>query len=923
VLEPRLFLSASSSLNAAFASAEVLTIAPVDNITVARELAPGGVQMYSLTAPASGTLTFDMKADGAALDSYLRVYNSSGRLIATNDNAAKGTLDSRVTLRVTAGQAFYIGAAGQKGSAGAYMLSVLSNPTDDYGNAPETGKAVGVALWKTTSVSGRINYAGDTDVFSFVAPTGGTMQVVGSLTGRGNSLATGLSAYDGAGLKLAPDDDLADSGGLVFNVVGGSRYYIQMTGLGGTTGTYKVTLYDKPAAQVLDIGPGDSLTVAGQLAADSTQMYFVTAPASGTITLDMKADGSALDSYLRVYNSSGRQIATNDNAAKDTLDSRVTLRVTAGQAFYIGAAGQKGSAGAYMLSVLSTPTDDYGNTPDTAKAVSVQTSRTTSIYGTINYVGDADVLTFVAPTTGTVSVTESATGKNNSLSAAVYAYDGDLSEIAHDTNAADAGAALTFDVTQGTRYYVKLTGLNGTVGTYRVNLLAKATPPPAPIPPAPDPTPPAPDPTPPAPTPPAPDPTPTPPPPPDYVPGTRVTAEVVTTGGVSQLVVLGTDLADTIIVVETADGISVQSGASTYCFSSLFPTIVIYGFAGDDTIRVTHSVTAAATVNAGDGNDTVYDAGMGADVLSGGAGDDLLVSVGGGRDRLTGGDGNDSFWADSSDTVTDAARAETLAGNVHLISQFLQPAGSAVPLEIDGQSLAEPAAGYAYADFSRQPLFVDGPQYNDIRQGAVGDCYFMASLASLADQDPGVIRQMVAPMGDGTYAVRFYRGGQSVYVRVDAQLPAYYGGPAYARLSPTGELWAALAEKAYAEFRTGANSYDSLNGGWMGTVYQEVTGVSTYDTWVTSSVAQFISDQLTAGHAMSAGTSGSAASPFAAGHAYMIKSIETTADGTYVTVFNPWGYDGYTWDSNTSDGLVKVSIDMFKSNFIMLSASMA
>jgi hypothetical protein len=946
VLEPRIFLSASSLLKAAFASAEMLSVPAAGSTVVSGNLGNlGDVQTYSVTARAAGTIIVDMKANGSPLDSYLEVYNASGSRLALNDNASRGTLDGRVQVRVSDGQTIYIRSSGARKSTGAYSLSVASLATDDFGNTPDTAKAVSVGMWQTVSVSGRVNYGGDADVFSFLAPTTGTMQIACSLTGRANALATSLFAYDSAGGELAHAGNLVGVGAsLGFDVTGGSQYYIRMAGLDSTTGTYKVALYENPAAQLLNVQPADSPTVAGQLVAGTAQMYYLTVPASGTITFDMKADGSNLDSYLRIYNTSGRLVAQNDNVGRGTLDSRVTLRVTAGQAFYVGAAGRKGSAGTYSLSARSNPTDDYGNTLDNAKKVTVNTSRTTGVNGTINYVGDADVFAFVAPTTGTVQVTESATGRNNNLSAAVYAYGGDRNEIAHDTNAADAGAGLTFDVTKGTTYYVKVAGLNGTAGTYRLNFYAKAAPPtptpdPAPTPdptpdpaPTPDPTPdpaPTPDPTPdpaPAPTPPAPEPT---PPPAEYVPGTRVTAEVATTGSVTQLVVIGTDGADTITVSESGDATSVQTWSGTLNFSSLFPTIVIYGFAGDDIIRITNSVTAAVTVSAGNGNDTVYDAGMGADTINGGAGDDLLVSVGGGRDQLSGGDGTDSFWADSSDTVADASAAETAAKSVHRITQFYQPTSDAqVSLEINGQNLLDPVASYAYQDYSSRLLFVDGPQYNDIRQGSVGDCYFMASLASLADQDPGVIRQMIAPMGDGTYAVRFYRGGQPVYVRVDAQLPAYYGTPAYAKLSPTGELWAALAEKAYAQFRTGANSYDSLNSGWMGTVYQEVTGVGASDTWLggsASSVAQLISNQLTAGHALSAGTSGSAAGPFAGGHAYMIKSIETTGDGTYVTVFNPWGFDGYTYagDSNPGDGLLRVSMAMFQSNFIMMSACLA
>jgi hypothetical protein len=225
------------------------------------------------------------------------------------------------------------------------------------------------------------------------------------------------------------------------------------------------------------------------------------------------------------------------------------------------------------------------------------------------------------------------------------------------------------------------------------------------------------------------------------------------------------------------------------------------------------------------------------------------------------------------------------------------------------------------------PLFVDGPQYNDVAQGNVGDCYFLAALASLADQDPGTIRQMIAPMGDGTFAVRFYRSGAPVYVRVDGDLPVYSGTSlAYARLSPQGETWVPLAEKAYAELRTGQNTYDSINAGWMGNVYREVTGLSTMDlstSTLGSSLAQYMSDQLAAGHALTAASSSSPSGPIVGGHAYMVKSVQIGAGGTYITVYNPWGIDGATYDSNPYDGVLQVTLAQFQSSFVALSAAQA
>jgi len=447
VLEPRIFLSASSLLQSAFASAETMAIAPVDNVTVAGELVPGDVQMYAVTATATGTLTFNMQADGSALDPFLNIYNTAGRRLASNDNAARGTLDSRVTLKVKVGQAFYVSASGQNGSAGSYSLSVQSNPTDDYGNKPEVAKAVGLAMWKTTSVSGLVNYDGDADIFSFIAPTTGTIRVSGSPTGRSNSLSAGLSAYDGANMAMTPADGLAAGvGSLAFDVTAGERYYIRVSGEDGTSGAYKISLYEQLLPEILSLSPLDTVITSGEVPVGSSQLYYVTAAATGTLTFDMQADGSALDPFLNIYSTTGKRLASNDNAARGTLNSRVTLKVTAGQSFIICASGSHGTTGAFVLTARSNPTDDYGNTLDNPKNVTVNTSQTTGVNGTINYTGDADVFTFIAPTTGTVSVTEYATGKNNSLSAAVYDYDGPRSEIASAANGAAAGAALTFDV---------------------------------------------------------------------------------------------------------------------------------------------------------------------------------------------------------------------------------------------------------------------------------------------------------------------------------------------------------------------------------------------------------------------------------------------------------------------------------------------
>lgn len=254
------------------------------------------------------------------------------------------------------------------------------------------------------------------------------------------------------------------------------------------------------------------------------------------------------------------------------------------------------------------------------------------------------------------------------------------------------------------------------------------------------------------------------------------------------------------------------------------------GGAGNDTLRggygsdVLYGGTGNDTLYGGAGDDTLY-GGPGNDTLYGEGGDDTLIAVGGGRDFLYGGLGLDSFWADTSDLVKDASATEELGTYVHKIASFrsystdrgatstpigLEPAGEALP---DPQKYPEHVA--TLQDLSHHPLFPSmGPGQDDIFQGDVGDCFFMARLSAIAKEDPEYIRNLVAPLGDGSYAVRLHRDGAEDYVRVDGDLWVKPDGKVlYARPGREGAIWAPIVEKAFALARRDDASYPSIYGG--------------------------------------------------------------------------------------------------------------
>ena len=147
-------------------------------------------------------------------------------------------------------------------------------------------------------------------------------------------------------------------------------------------------------------------------------------------------------------------------------------------------------------------------------------------------------------------------------------------------------------------------------------------------------------------------------------------------------------------------------------------------------------------------------------------------------------------------------------------------------------------------------LFVDGLQADDVSQGSLGTCYFLASLSGTASDKPHLIRNMFSDNRDGTWSVKFTTNGVTDYVTVDGMLPAYNtsttsngnflyandGGDNGARnwLSSNNELWAALAEKAYAQLnesgriqQDGTNSYQGIEGGWSRDSTTHITGLRT------------------------------------------------------------------------------------------------
>jgi hypothetical protein len=268
-------------------------------------------------------------------------------------------------------------------------------------------------------------------------------------------------------------------------------------------------------------------------------------------------------------------------------------------------------------------------------------------------------------------------------------------------------------------------------------------------------------------------------------------------------------------------------------------------------------------------------------------------------------------------TIYQSIAAATLQGEINVWFKGADRPDANVT--IDNTSYAP-----TYQPYSGQ-LWVGQPSFADVKQGADGDCWLLASLAEVADRNPAAIEDMFVDNGDGTYTVRFYNNGVADYVTVDSYLPTYEGTALFdAPITPitggsTPVLWAALAEKAYAEEFTG--SYQGMNYGYSSVGLNRITGQTTavFDTDSdASTLASEISTAWSQGQYIVLNSVSDEVNPN--GINVQTRSPNIVPDHSYamtgyvgndMVLFNPWGeYGGWLGGTHYAGYVVEDATDL-------------
>ncbi len=328
------------------------------------------VDLFAVSLAAGETLTVDIDATTLAepsdLDSFLRLFDAGGLQLAANDDA-NGSLESFLSFVAPAAGTYFVGVSAYGNAAydpavdgsgqvaattGGYAATFIVTP------APVTADVVDVTPDpRTTSV--------EAVLVQFSRAVTGFDAGDLTLTRDGETVPlTGISVSTSDGVRwtvagLAVATGSAGAYVLTVNAAGSGIVASEGGVLGGNaTDTWTTT-----AANLVDAG--DTLTTAAVITAttgdlrlagrvgDGAQttrdvdLYRVRLAAGQRLVIDIDArtlsGSSTLDSYLRVFDSRGRQQAANDDAS-GSLDSYLAFTARTAGTYYVGVSGYGNSA---------------------------------------------------------------------------------------------------------------------------------------------------------------------------------------------------------------------------------------------------------------------------------------------------------------------------------------------------------------------------------------------------------------------------------------------------------------------------------------------------------------------------------------------------------------------------------------------------
>ncbi|MBC7834764.1 MAG: S8 family serine peptidase [Phycisphaerales bacterium] len=374
---------------------------------VGRPVGPQDVDFFEIVAPDDGVLTIDIDAlsiyGGTAVDSFVRVFNSSLVQIASNDDDGTDT-DSLLDVTLVKGQRIYVAISDfgnqaydpadpfdrvSAGPGGFYDLYFFFDNGDTNGTI--FGATVGAI---DTPISAAIGPDGattvgadgtkDVDFYKFTASAAALLDI--TITSGDGSLSSSLSFWrydeiDVSAERLGEVNGVSPR--LIIQVGAGETIWVAVTGrgnqdfswfgsatgAGGDTGSYTLTSTLRPLSELVTLSDNSvqqgtvralvlGTSATGELGTDGALIvgerdvdvfsFVPTETREYRFRTSAPGEDSA-DTFLRVFDSLGNELSYNDDFRQGDLSSSVVIALTAGQTYYIGVNGYSPDARDYHV----------------------------------------------------------------------------------------------------------------------------------------------------------------------------------------------------------------------------------------------------------------------------------------------------------------------------------------------------------------------------------------------------------------------------------------------------------------------------------------------------------------------------------------------------------------------------------------------
>jgi len=381
------------------------------------------------------TFKTDAKSSAAhqldGVDTFIVAYNSNLQTVGFNDDISyPSNTDSFLQIQVSAGQTYYLAVTtyGNRGfdPTNPFNRSSTSNETGKYDlytyfTSNDTNGTIFTASPMTIGSSADANIgtdngvvvgsAGgskDVDFYSFTAASDGLFDVTASTSKSGfQPVLTLWQLITGQTNSIQKLETSSPSNPhLVAQITSGEKFFVSVSGKnnnnftwfapasgsGGQVGPYHLATRlrspsDLPAINndsiqngtptpiTLDAPVLANLGVDGGLLrwTSDIDLYSFVSPFTGLLIARASASSDAsTDPFLRAFDSSGNELAFNDNADANTRNSEVSFEVEAGKMYYVGvnassansrnynpltgAGASSGTGGDYILSLSPPPT---------------------------------------------------------------------------------------------------------------------------------------------------------------------------------------------------------------------------------------------------------------------------------------------------------------------------------------------------------------------------------------------------------------------------------------------------------------------------------------------------------------------------------------------------------------------------------------